>query len=413
MYFLDKNVNFTTTREIIPAFVPKTVTFKTKQSLGRSSTLIVKVGDVVKECEMIASSSGFMSSNLHSPIPGTIVSITQIPEKEECLFEIQYEGAIESLNKKPDDLDMISDADVMQRVNWSGITDPFDNNVPLYCLLKLARINNIKNLYISTVEHNNISDIVSFYIENKIEQIGHGIAILEKLLKLSKITFTGPNSNNKRLKKIRNQKMKFKHLKRCPNIYYRKKLNAIINKTEKNFPHIWSITSNSLIVSVETLVLLYEAVLLKKPYTEKIITIYGKDILKPVNYKVKLGVSLLDLFEEININFNEYDVFVNHSNGLRMIDDIMSFSVEKATSAIILKSKHRTQYINSECNGCNRCIEVCPAEINPKIIYKSIIDNDKMMVSKLNINHCIECGLCNEVCPANIDILTKIKEAKL
>ena len=42
-----------------------------------------------------------------------------------------------------------------------------------------------------------------------------------------------------------------------------------------------------------------------------------------------------------------------------------------------------------KCNGCSKCVEVCPANAMK-------IENEKAVVS----NECIECGVCINECPS-------------
>ncbi len=68
--------------------------------------------------------------------------------------------------------------------------------------------------------------------------------------------------------------------------------------------------------------------------------------------------------------------------------------------------KHPRYIIESECNGCGDCIQICPVEVYNrfdagigvrKAIYKPHAQAVPDIVVKDN-EHCIECGLCYDVC---------------
>ena len=48
------------------------------QHLGSPSEVIVNPGDTVREGMLIGKSTGFISGNIHSPVPGTVKEITDI-----------------------------------------------------------------------------------------------------------------------------------------------------------------------------------------------------------------------------------------------------------------------------------------------------------------------------------------------
>ncbi len=386
---------------IIPAFIPKKVILKTKQGPGMPSKPIVKEGDVVKEGGLIAScDNSYFSCNLHSPIPGKITSIRNIDGKGNYEIEIKYSGTIESFSKSSEDLNNFSNKEIMEKIKWAGITEVLDSNFPLYYLLKLAKTMKIQNLFISNLKG---SKAINFYIENKIKEIEYGIKILEKLLEIKRIVFTGFGSGIGLKSKIKNDKIAFKLSKNQEHINYKSNFNS-------DSPYIYSIRKNNLTLSVDAIILLYEAVLLEKPFTEKIVTIKNEVSNEVFNYKVKLGVNLSEIMEEIKINIDEYDFFVNYRYFQKKID-IRSFTVEKETNIITLKKKHTEKiYANKECTGCNKCIDNCPSEINPREIYNAIRNGELKLLQKMNISYCIKCEICNRVCPANIDILGKIKE---
>ena len=46
-------------------------------------------------------------------------------------------------------------------------------------------------------------------------------------------------------------------------------------------------------------------------------------------------------------------------------------------------------FVNENCNGCNRCLNVCPQSCNDISAYPV----------KIQQEHCLHCGKCKEVCP--------------
>ena len=47
------------------------------QHIGKPAELVVNVGDTVKEGQLIAKASSFVSANIHSPVCGEVVDVTK------------------------------------------------------------------------------------------------------------------------------------------------------------------------------------------------------------------------------------------------------------------------------------------------------------------------------------------------
>jgi Na+-translocating ferredoxin:NAD+ oxidoreductase subunit C len=60
--------------EVLP--IPKTVFIPVAQHIGAPSTAVVNKGDVVKTGQIIAKSSGFVSTNIHSSVSGKVKKLT-------------------------------------------------------------------------------------------------------------------------------------------------------------------------------------------------------------------------------------------------------------------------------------------------------------------------------------------------
>ncbi|HCY73545.1 MAG TPA: electron transporter RnfC, partial [Rikenellaceae bacterium] len=79
--------------EVLP--LPQTMYVSMSQHLGAPATPIVSVGDKVKAGQVIAEPSGFISAFVHSPVSGTVKSISaraDLAGKMVTHIEIAVEG---------------------------------------------------------------------------------------------------------------------------------------------------------------------------------------------------------------------------------------------------------------------------------------------------------------------------------
>ena len=74
----------------------------------------------------------------------------------------------------------------------------------------------------------------------------------------------------------------------------------------------------------------------------------------------------------------------------------------------------KEEKIESEaCLRCGKCIEHCPAGLQPIQIKNAYDAKDIKELEEFEVNKCVECGLCSYICPSKIELTDAIKKAKL
>ena len=81
----------------------------------------------------------------------------------------------------------------------------------------------------------------------------------------------------------------------------------------------------------------------------------------------------------------------------------------------IMNPVHTTNFLpevdQNECNGCGKCINVCPVEAMT-LVSANNHDKPKMKMARLNEDICLGCGLCVKVCDKNT-ITLKSREKRV
>mgnify|MGYP000923735849 CR=1 FL=1 len=91
------------TREIKNAVIKSVSLVPMSQHLGSPAEPLVSVGDQVREEMIIGKATGYISANIHSPVPGTVKAIKEIflPNGVKTkAIEIEMEGEFDRLGKK-------------------------------------------------------------------------------------------------------------------------------------------------------------------------------------------------------------------------------------------------------------------------------------------------------------------------
>lgn len=161
---------------------------------------------------------------------------------------------------------------------------------------------------------------------------------------------------------------------------------------------------NSLVLTIQDLLVIYNIVKKNKRITEKLITITGNAIANPIMVNAKIGSLVKNIIDE-NIKFINNEPVIYAVNGLMTgnILEIKDLIVTSDLDGIIIN------YLEDEkttsCINCGKCLEVCPVGIDPNLIF------NKEKYPELK-EKCINCGLCTYICPAYINFKKKIEEYK-
>ena len=243
---------------------------------------------------------------------------------------------------------------------------------------------------------------------NNPEEILEAIDAIIEIMHLEKACIAINEKNDKIIKKF------LKHINSYPNIkiypildgypngYERYLISEILNLNYKLDPGEVGVISEN----VSTIYAIYEALKYHKPLTERIVTITGKGIKKPANYKLKIGTNFNEVILKTDL-LKEINNPVLIVGGAMMGNSIPSDELIITGDVNCIIYTEDTKDTEKECLKCGKCIEVCPMNLLPIMI----INNPKKS-KKLKINKCMECGLCSYVCPSKIEIREKIKKIK-
>ncbi|HUX91411.1 MAG TPA: electron transport complex subunit RsxC [Gallionellaceae bacterium] len=89
-------------------------------------------------------------------------------------------------------------------------------------------------------------------------------------------------------------------------------------------------------------------------------------------------------------------------------------TVTKATNCIIESSPalFPPPLPEMPCIRCTRCVEVCPADLQPQDLYWFAKSKNFGKAQEFSLFDCIECGSCSYVCPSSIPLVQYYRFAK-
>lgn len=384
-----------------------------ESTLGYKYTPTVKTGDYVCIGEKIGVNK-IADLALKSSVSGTVVGIKKKyikNGKEVDCIAIENDFKERYLNKtgKRKNLSNYNKDEFIYMLKENGISGLGGTDYPTY--LKYNNNEQIHYLIINGAECEIYSSSDNAIMYHYTEELLEGIDAVMEIMEIDKAYIAVNENNTEIIKKLLKNINTYPNIKvyglpdGYPNGWEREIVNSIFGMTYEQTPLELGIIINN----VSTMYSIYEMLKYGKPITERIVTITGKGIKKPANYKLKIGSN----FSEIMLKTNQYSNLKNSiliAGGAMMGKSIPSeeLIITKDLNTIIVMEDSNDK--SSACIKCGKCSEVCPVGLMP-----SLIMNDYKYHKNKYLNKCIGCGLCSYVCPAKIevrDIINKLKEEK-
>lgn len=157
---------------------------------------------------------------------------------------------------------------------------------------------------------------------------------------------------------------------------------------------------------------IHDAVYDGMPLIRRVVTVSGDILIEPKNLLVPIGTSYDSLIDACGRSDVPYKIL---SGGPMMGTAQYDASVPtiKACNAItVLGTANRFSVDSPSCIRCGKCIEVCPMQLMPVLMYKALYTNDVEEMKATNLMDCIECGCCAYNCPACVPLVLAFRAGK-
>lgn len=163
-----------------------------------------------------------------------------------------------------------------------------------------------------------------------------------------------------------------------------------------------------LVLNVQTVLSIYEAVFLNKKADEKYITVANLKDNNAAVVKVKIGESIMKILESVYPG--EYPVFTG--GGIMNAHNVEEDDIVGKKTNFIAVSKMPRYKESPLCSNCNLCTTSCPQGLIVQRIAE-LIDKEKYeKVKKYRPEKCINCGLCSYVSLCGRNLSARVGEAR-
>lgn len=173
-------------------------------------------------------------------------------------------------------------------------------------------------------------------------------------------------------------------------------------------------TTGCLVHNVQTAAALADAVESGKPLMERVVTVSGA-VMRPGNFLVDIGTPVSALIELAGgLRDDAVRVIAGGPMTAQPLGDL-DVPVIKGTSGIVaLTAREAAPIVDSDqpCIRCGRCVDACPMVLHPYAIANYAERRSWDGCERFYALDCIECGCCSYVCPTNRPLLQLIRQGK-
>ncbi len=404
--------------------LPKQVILPLGQNLGAPSKPIVKKGDLVKVGQLIAKGESFISANLHSPVSGKVLKLDDAMDasgyrRPAIFIDVEDDVWEEGIDKSDSIVREITAGkqEIIEKIKAAGIVGLGGATFPTHVKLMIPDGKKAEYLIINGVECEPYLTSDHRLMLEKGEEMLIGIQILMKAMQVDKaiigIENNKPDAINhltelsKNYAGINVQPLKVKY----PQGGEKQLIKATVNREVPSGK--LPIEVGCVVSNVGTAFAVYEAVQKNKPLIDRIVTITGKAVKKPSNFKVRIGTPLLQLIEAADGLPENTGKVINGGPMMGKSLSTVDVPIVKGSSGILLMKQEESHRDTPKvCIRCSKCTVVCPMGLEPFLLSKSAKLGKFDKAENERIMDCIECGSCQFTCPSNLPLLDFIRLGK-
>ena len=397
---------------------PDTVVIPMSMHFGAPATPVVQVGDSVKLGQLIGEANGFISSNIHSSVSGTVVAIEPRvhpimgPGILSVVIRSDGRNTLDESVQPGKPLEELTPDEIVSIVRDKGITGMGGAGFPTFVKLKPPKpvdtvlINACECEPILTADHRLLleyGDDVVFGLKAALKASGaeKGYIVIED---------NKPDA-------IEVMQQKVAGLENIEVFVARTKYPQGAEKTlikrvlGRQVPRGGlPADAGAIVCNASTAKAISDAIQKGMPLVERITSVTGERIKNPGNYMIKVGTSVQSVIDCCG-GVTAEDITV------KMGGPMMGFALSdwdvpviKSSNGVIVIDTDHSEAV--ECIKCGRCMDVCPMELKPLYFARYVDEGNVPALLEKNIMDCVECRCCEFICSSRIPLVTRIKAGK-
>jgi len=407
------------------AFLSKIVTIPLAQEYGISYTANVKPGDIVKEGDVIATSTSKKTTYIHASVPGEVIEILpcNCPNgRQDFAIKIKFKGSLSYLGKLPavETAASIPVTSIAKKLIDNSVINTFKISNPQNLGYEIKDMDKGHNLVVRMFDEDPYRVTDSLIAKLYFDEIFKGAEIIAKAIGATGIVFAIDQKIDSKQKKyyeniqLPNFRCLEMNIRKYPCGTPREIISAFSRsglKKNSNFV----LTKKDLFTDASTMYEVYKAVACSIPSVDKLVYFSGNSLYSSALLNVKIGMPIKDIIEQLGGFVKEPAMIIINGRVSGSTITNLEVPITKYVKSVeFFNTQKKTDDQVYSCINCGNCRVACPVNISPDILHNNSVNNkllpETFAASALG---CIECGLCNTVCPARLplsQIITLLKQ---
>lgn len=401
---------------------PPQVVIPMTQHIGAPCKPIVSIGDYVKMGQKIGDNPAPVSAPVHSTVSGKVIAVEARPHPlGDMVMSVVIEN--DGLDTPCEDMKPLSEAElkdpeaIIARIREAGIVGLGGAMFPTAFKISDG-IGKVDTLIINGAECEPYLNGDHLTMLNYPEQLLKGIELVRIASKLEK-AYYGIELNKKDAIDVLNSHDPAKYgveivpeKVKYPQGGERIQVKAITGREVRPGGLPSGVGCN--VISTRTCYAIYQACYEGRPVIDRIVTVAGSAMKKPVNALTRFGTPFEYLAEQCG-------GFVKTPRKIVLGGPMMGIcatSIEaptiKGNAGVLFFTEEEDKSVREPvCIHCGKCLAVCPMRLEPVFMYKYFTKGNLEMLKKYHVTDCFECGSCSYNCPARMPLTHAFKTAKL
>ncbi len=415
---------FTAGKKIEQVPIPKTVAIPVSQHIGAPAQVVVNKGDEVKVGQLISKSGGFVSANIHSSVSGKVKKIDTVIDssgypKPAIIIDVIDDIWEDTIDKSPDIVKEINldSKQIIDKIAQGGIVGLGGATFPTQVKLMPPPGMKAEYLIINSVECEPYLTADHQLMMEKGEEIIVGTRLLMKALNVNKAIIGIENNKPDAIEYLTKLAVEYPEIKvqalkvKYPQGGEKQLIKAV---TGREVPSgALPIATGCVVQNVGTTFAVYEAVQKNKPLFERVVTVTGKSVKKPLNLLTRIGTPTSALIEMAGGLPEDTGKIVSGGPMMGRALSNTEVPITKGSSGVLLfKNEESSRKKVMPCIRCAKCVGVCPMGLEPYLLMTLTEKKMYAEVETEKVLDCIECGSCSYTCPSNRPLLDYIRLGK-
>lgn len=406
-----------------------TVAIPVSQHIGRPGNVVVEKGSVVRVGTLLAEANGFISAPVHSSVSGTVKKLDTVVDatgvrRAAVLIAVdgdEWEPEIARNTQVRDEI-AIDRAEIVPRIAAAGIVGAGGATFPTAVKFSIPEGKRVDTLIINGVEcepyltadHRLMLELADQIIvgtrllmraaavdraiiaieTNKPDAIDHMIARVAAAGPLAEGTITVQPVAQKYPQGGEKQLIRALTGREVPSGRLPLDVQCVVSNVA---------TANAV----------YDAIQCNRPFIDRIVTVTGRGLASPSNFRVRLGTPFTALAEAVGgVPAGTGKVIIGGPMTGKAAPSL-DVPVTKGSGGLIFVEEAEARRPQTQpCIRCAMCVGVCPMGLEPYLLEQLARAGRWDRLEAEGVMDCIECGSCSFACPAARPLLDWLRLGK-